>query len=222
MFNVTGGELFMILLVALIVLGPERLPSAARQVGKVMGQLRDLSEGFKREVAQALDDPSEPIVKPAGRPSLTALDGGAPTDHTSTERDSTERDSTDGDSTDGDSTDGGIRDGPAVAPPPDIPAVLPQPLSAVEAEAAATAEVVSDTTTAVTSTVEGAPTTSTEGAVASTVDGAAPAEQVATTPGGAAPAGSAARDGEPGAGRVPSDPEHESTISDAAGEPGAS
>jgi sec-independent protein translocase protein TatB len=77
MFNVTGGELFMILLVALIVLGPERLPSAARRVGQVMGQLRDLSEGFKREVSQALDDPGEPIVKPATRPRLTALDGGA-------------------------------------------------------------------------------------------------------------------------------------------------
>ena len=80
MFNVTGGELFMILLVALIVLGPERLPSAARRVGQVMGQLRDLSEGFKREVSQALDDPGEPIVKPATRPRLTALDGGAGTE----------------------------------------------------------------------------------------------------------------------------------------------
>ena len=80
MFNVTGGELFMILLVALIVLGPERLPSAARRVGQVMGQLRDLSEGFKREVSQALDDPGEPIVKPANRPRLTALDGGATTE----------------------------------------------------------------------------------------------------------------------------------------------
>ena len=79
MFNVTGGELFMILLVALIVLGPERLPSAARRVGKMMGQLRDLSEGFKREVSQALDDPNEPIVKPATRPRLTALDGGVAT-----------------------------------------------------------------------------------------------------------------------------------------------
>ena len=80
MFNVTGGELFMILLVALIVLGPERLPAAARRVVQVMGQLRDLSEGFKREVSQALDDPGEPIVKPATRPRLTALDGGATTE----------------------------------------------------------------------------------------------------------------------------------------------
>ena len=77
MFNVTGGELFMILVVALIVLGPERLPGAARRIGEVVGQLRDLSEGFKREVAQAMDDPGEPIVKPMSRPRLTALEGGA-------------------------------------------------------------------------------------------------------------------------------------------------
>jgi sec-independent protein translocase protein TatB len=76
MFNVTGGELFMVLVVALLVLGPERLPTAARKVGEVLGQLRDLSEGFKREVSQALDDPGEPIVKPMSRPQLTALDGG--------------------------------------------------------------------------------------------------------------------------------------------------
>src|SRR3954465_279271 len=114
MFNVNGGELFMILLGALIVLRPERLlsparkglPSAARKVGQVMGQLRDLSEGFKREMSQALDDPSEPLVKPVTRPMFTALEGGA---H-------------------------------AAGVPPDVPEALPQPLSAVEAEAAATAE----------------------------------------------------------------------------------
>jgi len=77
MFNVTGGEFFMILVVALIVLGPERLPGAARRIGEVVGQLRDLSEGFRREVAQAMDDPGEPIVKPMSRPRLTALEGGA-------------------------------------------------------------------------------------------------------------------------------------------------
>ena len=33
MFNLGGGEMLVILLLALIVLGPERLPEAARQVG---------------------------------------------------------------------------------------------------------------------------------------------------------------------------------------------
>jgi Tat protein translocase TatB subunit len=55
MFNVGGGELLVIMLVALIVLGPQRLPDAARQMGKAMGDLRRLSRGFQDEVRGALD-----------------------------------------------------------------------------------------------------------------------------------------------------------------------
>ena len=55
MFNVGGGELLVISLLALIVLGPNRLPTAARQVGKVIGDLRRLSTGFQDEVRTAFD-----------------------------------------------------------------------------------------------------------------------------------------------------------------------
>jgi sec-independent protein translocase protein TatB len=55
MFNVGGGELLVILLVALLVLGPQRLPGAARQVGRVMGDLRRISSGFQQELRDALD-----------------------------------------------------------------------------------------------------------------------------------------------------------------------
>ena len=50
MFNVGGGEIIVIMLLALIVLGPQRLPDAARQIGKTMGELRRLSTGFQNEV----------------------------------------------------------------------------------------------------------------------------------------------------------------------------
>jgi sec-independent protein translocase protein TatB len=56
MFNIGGGELLVIMLVALIVLGPQRLPGAARQVGKVMGDLRRISSGFQEELKEAFDD----------------------------------------------------------------------------------------------------------------------------------------------------------------------
>ena len=56
MFNVGGGELLVIALIALIVLGPQRLPDAARQVGRVMGDLRRISSGFQQELKVALDD----------------------------------------------------------------------------------------------------------------------------------------------------------------------
>jgi sec-independent protein translocase protein TatB len=56
MFNVGGGELLVIALIALIVLGPQRLPDAARQVGRVMGDLRRISSGFQQELKVAFDD----------------------------------------------------------------------------------------------------------------------------------------------------------------------
>jgi Tat protein translocase TatB subunit len=60
MFNIGGGELIVILLIALIVLGPQRLPDAARQLGKAMGDLRRLSTGFQNEMKQALETADEP------------------------------------------------------------------------------------------------------------------------------------------------------------------
>ena len=60
MFNIGGGELIVIMLLALIVLGPTRLPDAARQVGKAMSDLRRLSTGFQNEVRSAIDLSDDP------------------------------------------------------------------------------------------------------------------------------------------------------------------
>lgn len=59
MFNVGTPELLVILLVALIILGPQRLPEAARQVGKAMAELRRLSGGFQAEMREAMDSVSQ-------------------------------------------------------------------------------------------------------------------------------------------------------------------
>ena len=45
------------LFLALIVLGPERLPKVARQAGAVMRQLRQMSSGFQEELRSAIEDP---------------------------------------------------------------------------------------------------------------------------------------------------------------------
>lgn len=60
MFNVGGGELLVIMLIALIVLGPQRLPDAAKQVGRVVGDLRRISSGFQQELKDALDTDDSP------------------------------------------------------------------------------------------------------------------------------------------------------------------
>jgi sec-independent protein translocase protein TatB len=67
MFNVGGGEILVILLVALLVLGPNKLPEAARQIGSVLTQVRRMSSGFQNEMRAALEEtttPSSPTAKP--------------------------------------------------------------------------------------------------------------------------------------------------------------
>lgn len=53
MFNVGIGEIAVIVLVCLVVFGPERLPQIARQIGRFLGQLRLTTQGaldqLKRE-----------------------------------------------------------------------------------------------------------------------------------------------------------------------------
>jgi sec-independent protein translocase protein TatB len=55
MFNVGSGEFLVIFLLALIVLGPDKLPETARKVGKVIGDLRQMSSGFQAEMREAMD-----------------------------------------------------------------------------------------------------------------------------------------------------------------------
>jgi sec-independent protein translocase protein TatB len=56
MFNIGGGELLVIVLIALIVLGPQRLPDAMRTVGRVVGEVRRISTGFQQELRDAFED----------------------------------------------------------------------------------------------------------------------------------------------------------------------
>jgi sec-independent protein translocase protein TatB len=56
MFNIGGGEILVILLVALIVLGPQRLPEAARKLGSVIGEVRRMATGFQSEIKTAFED----------------------------------------------------------------------------------------------------------------------------------------------------------------------
>jgi sec-independent protein translocase protein TatA len=54
MFGIGFPELVMILTVALIVLGPQRLPEVARMLGRAYAQLRRASEEFQNTIRQDL------------------------------------------------------------------------------------------------------------------------------------------------------------------------
>jgi sec-independent protein translocase protein TatB len=56
-FNLKGGELIVIALLALVVLGPEKLPEAARWFGRVYAQIRRMGDGFTKEFQSAVREP---------------------------------------------------------------------------------------------------------------------------------------------------------------------
>lgn len=57
-------EILVILMVALVVFGPEKLPQIARQIGRAAHQLRQMASEVKDEFQEGLDlgldDPPEP------------------------------------------------------------------------------------------------------------------------------------------------------------------
>lgn len=52
MFDISFGELAIIFVVALLVLGPERLPKVARTIGKIVGQIQQHASHLKQELAR--------------------------------------------------------------------------------------------------------------------------------------------------------------------------
>lgn len=57
MFNLQGSEIVVILLLALVVLGPEKLPDAIRRFGQTYSELKKMGSGFQSELKSALDEP---------------------------------------------------------------------------------------------------------------------------------------------------------------------
>ena len=57
MFNLQGSELIIILLLALVVLGPEKLPDAMRKAGRMYADLKKMASGFQDEFRSVLDEP---------------------------------------------------------------------------------------------------------------------------------------------------------------------
>ncbi len=56
-FNLTGSEIVALVLLGLIVLGPEKLPDAVRKFTKTYNEFKKMATGFQGEVKQAFEDP---------------------------------------------------------------------------------------------------------------------------------------------------------------------
>jgi sec-independent protein translocase protein TatB len=67
-FNFQGSELIIVLLLALVVLGPEKLPEAMRRAGRFYADLKKMSSSFQDEFRSVVDEPMREM-----RETATAL-----------------------------------------------------------------------------------------------------------------------------------------------------
>ena len=68
MGNLGGGELLVILMLGLLVLGPSRLSVVARRVGSMTREVRRVVGAFQDEVRDLVEDPSiEALARERGR-----------------------------------------------------------------------------------------------------------------------------------------------------------
>jgi len=68
MFGVGFLELVVILVIALVAVGPERLPELAKAIGKIFADLKSASNELRRSVSQDTETaPPGPGLKPKTR-----------------------------------------------------------------------------------------------------------------------------------------------------------
>ncbi len=75
MGSIGGFEILLVLVVALIVLGPTRLPDAARSLGKALGEFRRMSAGFQAEMRDAFGETAPSSGEPPSRLPAGGPDG---------------------------------------------------------------------------------------------------------------------------------------------------
>jgi Tat protein translocase TatB subunit len=74
MLNIGPQELILVLIIALVVVGPSRLPELGRTIGKAMREFRKIQDDVKDTIKFDLSD-DEPYVPPARRPRPPAGNG---------------------------------------------------------------------------------------------------------------------------------------------------
>ena len=65
--NLGGPEILVILIVALLVFGPTRLPEIGKQLGKAIREIRKIEHRVKTEISTALEL-DEPVAQNDGAP----------------------------------------------------------------------------------------------------------------------------------------------------------
>ncbi len=75
MFGSIGfGEMMVILVIGLIVIGPQKLPELARTLGKGLAEFRRATMDLKSSISAELDEHTPPPPRPAPRPAIEKLE----------------------------------------------------------------------------------------------------------------------------------------------------
>ena len=72
MFGIGFPELIVILVLALVIIGPKKLPELGRSIGKGLAELRRMSEDLKGTIEEDLHPKENPPDPPAPDPSGTS------------------------------------------------------------------------------------------------------------------------------------------------------
>jgi TatA/E family protein of Tat protein translocase len=77
-FGIGMPELLIILVVALLVLGPKRLPDVARSLGRGMAEFRRASSELRSTLTAPLEEPPKPPASPSDATAKPAAAAPAP------------------------------------------------------------------------------------------------------------------------------------------------
>jgi len=56
MFGIGTSELILILILALLIIGPKELPKISKEVGKVFRSIRNTTDGIKDSITREMED----------------------------------------------------------------------------------------------------------------------------------------------------------------------
>ena len=85
MFGIGSTEILVILLVALIVLGPSKLPDVAKSIGKALGEFRRVTTDVKRTIEMEAEAAEQKAKAEAARKELFGNDTRTPQKTSDTE-----------------------------------------------------------------------------------------------------------------------------------------
>ena len=61
-FNMSGGEIFVIMLFILVFFGAESIPKIARNAGKVLFQIKNATDDIKRDIKESTNNIKQDIL----------------------------------------------------------------------------------------------------------------------------------------------------------------